>query len=92
MSKCDSHVPSSSKNFPLPPQNDLFARPPPQNKNFKKEFARHALHGGENPQDALSLLVIFRKKSFIISGSFALIDLQFKASIGLRHPVCICAT
>jgi len=45
-----------------------------------------SVQGGADPQDALSLLVIFRKKSTILSGFRAENDLQLKASYGSSPP------
>ena len=45
------------------------------------------LQVGEDQQDASSLSVIFRKKSPMISSSFAENDLQLKASYG-SSPLC----
>jgi len=44
------------------------------------------VQGGEDPQDAFSFEVIFRKKNPIISGSCAQNDLQLKASCESLPP------
>jgi len=55
---------------------------------YKEIGTQCMLQGSKDPQDALSVLVIFRKKSRIISGSFAKNDLQLKAFYA-SSPPCI---